>query len=76
MNTLKETACKLAPKQMSISNCTRKALMGVVGFSAIMIAKSELDKQSVKKLINLKKERLQMVSHKSCQFVHLILACV
>jgi hypothetical protein len=62
MNNLTGTATKLAPKPLTISNTAKKVLLGVTGLSALMIGKAELDKQSVKQLINLKKERLNMVS--------------
>lgn len=61
MNNLTGTAAKLAPKPMTISVKARQFLIGVTGFSALMVAKSELDKQSTKQTINLKKERLSMV---------------
>jgi hypothetical protein len=62
MNNLTGTASKIAPKPFTISGCARKVLLGITGFSAFMVGKSELDKQSTKQLINLKKERLAMVS--------------
>lgn len=63
MNNLSGTAAKLAPKPFTLTVKARNLLLGVAGFSAVMIAKSELNKQSVKQTIDLKKKRLAMVSH-------------
>ena len=62
MNQFTQRAARLAPGPLTISTKARGVLLGVTGFSAFMIAKSELKKQETKQLINLKKERLAMVS--------------
>lgn len=62
MNLLnKNTLSKLAPEGITLSTRARNALLAVTGASAFLIAKFEMDKQGVKRLIELKKERLQMV---------------
>lgn len=62
MSQLQTVANKLVTKPVTISSGARHALLGLTGFSAFMIVKSELSKQSTKQLIQLKKERLSMVS--------------
>lgn len=62
MNLLnKQALSKLAPEGLTLSTRARNALVAVTGASAFFIAKFEMDKQSARRLVELKKERLQMV---------------
>ena len=61
MNNLPGVTSKLSVSPFAISGKTKNVLFAVSGLSVLMIGKSELDKQSVKRTINLKKERLALV---------------
>lgn len=62
MNILsKQTLSKIKAPSVTITTKTRNALLAIAGLSGVFIAKNELGKQEVKKLIDLKKQRLQMV---------------
>lgn len=62
MNILsKKALSKVQPPSITITAKTRNALLAFTGISAIFIAKNELGKHEARNLIELKKQRLQMV---------------
>lgn len=62
MNILpKQAFSKLPSPNISLTKKARNALLAVSGISAIFIAKNEIGKQQTRNLIELKKQRLQMV---------------
>jgi hypothetical protein len=44
MSNFNAIASKVSPRSVSVSKTTRNVLFAVTGFSAVMIAKAELDK--------------------------------
>jgi len=61
MNNISNKLTNISLPTLKGSQSLRKTLLAVTGFSAAMVAKNEIGKHEVKKLIALKKERLAMV---------------